>query len=450
MDFGVLALIVLAGLAGPLLGAGRSAFIPVVIGEILAGVIIGRTGLDAVDPTDPTVQFLSDVGFAMLMFTVGAHIPLRDPRLPTSLRSGAVAAGAVLVLSPLGGVAAARFAGTGDAAVYAVILGSGSAAAVLTMITEARLAGRQALTVIGQVTIADVVTILAIPLVLQPDRVLNAAQGGALVAAGAVAVYVVAHWIYRQGWAHRLRKRSKQRRWALDLRLSLLVLFTLSWIAQESGTSVLIAGFGTGLLVAALGPPKRLFTQVRGVADGFFVPLFFVVLGARLQLGALIEHPSVLRLTVALLVLNVAVHLLAAGLTRQRVAGRPHRERTARRARRRRHGRPAGRGPHRRPGRSDHHRRARQPRRRRARHDAPRPRAASGGRHGGRRRDRPRSRAPRAGGGGRLNAAPLTFARRTDAVLVGTPRALATPCGRALDSHHRLGGVVSSSRASPT
>ena len=64
--------------------------------------------------------------------------------------------------------------------------------------------------------------------------------------------------------------------------------------------------------------PKRLFTQVRGLADGFFVPLFFVVLGARLELGALIDHPSILRLTVALLVLNVAAHLLAAGLTRQR------------------------------------------------------------------------------------------------------------------------------------
>jgi Kef-type K+ transport system membrane component KefB len=187
------------------------------------------------------------------------------------------------------------------------------------MITEARLTGPQALTVIGQVTIADVVTILAIPLVLQPDRVASAARGGALVAAGAVAVYVLAHWLYRKGGPHRLRKRSKHRRWALDLRLSLLVLFTLSWIAQESGTSVLIAGFGTGLLVAALGGPKRLFTQVRGVADGFFVPLFFVVLGARLQFGALIDHPSILRLTVALLVLTVAVHLLAAALSRQRV-----------------------------------------------------------------------------------------------------------------------------------
>jgi Kef-type K+ transport system membrane component KefB len=54
------------------------------------------------------------------------------------------------------------------------------------------------------------------------------------------------------------------------------------------------------------------------LADGFFVPLFFVVLGARLQLGALIDHPSILRLTVALLILNVAAHLLAAGLSHQR------------------------------------------------------------------------------------------------------------------------------------
>jgi Kef-type K+ transport system membrane component KefB len=76
---------------------------------------------------------------------------------------------------------------------------------------------------------------------------------------------------------------------------------------------VLLAGFGTSLLVAALGGPERLFAQVRGLADGFFVPLFFVVLGARLELGALVDQPSILRLTAALLILTVAVHLLAPG-----------------------------------------------------------------------------------------------------------------------------------------
>ena len=118
-------------------------------------------------------------------------------------------------------------------------------------------------------------------------------------------------------WVHRLRKRSKRRGWALDLRLSLSVLFGLAWIAQESGASVLLGGFALGLVVAAIGGPKRLSAQVRGVAEGFLVPLFFVVLGARLDVSALVDQPDLLLVTAGLIVLNLAVHALAARATRQ-------------------------------------------------------------------------------------------------------------------------------------
>jgi Kef-type K+ transport system membrane component KefB len=120
---------------------------------------------------------------------------------------------------------------------------------------------------------------------------------------------------------HSLRRRSKQRRWALDLRVSLLVLFTLAWIAQKGGTSILIAGFAAGVMVALIGGPKRLSTQVRGIADGFFVPLYFVVLGAQLDLGGLVGDPSMLALAGALALLNVAIHILASLLARQSLAG---------------------------------------------------------------------------------------------------------------------------------
>jgi Kef-type K+ transport system membrane component KefB len=116
---------------------------------------------------------------------------------------------------------------------------------------------------------------------------------------------------------HSLRRLSKQRHWALDLRLSLLVLFLLAWIAQKGGTSILIAGFGAGVMVALIGGPKRLSTQMRGVAEGFFIPLYFVVLGAQLDLGGLIDHPSLLELAGALAALNVAIHLLAVLLLRK-------------------------------------------------------------------------------------------------------------------------------------
>ena len=61
MSFGVLALVVAAGLAGPLLAVGRRGAVPVVVGELVAGVAIGRTGTHWLDPDG-----LSALGVARL------------------------------------------------------------------------------------------------------------------------------------------------------------------------------------------------------------------------------------------------------------------------------------------------------------------------------------------------------------------------------------------------
>ena len=317
MSLGDLALIVAAGLAGPLLAASRRVFVPVVAGELLAGVVLGRSGFDVIDADNATVSFLAEAGFAMLMLTVGMHIPLRDRRLRHALGRGALAASVAAIAATLGGLVAAALTGTGHAAVYGVVLASGSAAIVLPTLQERKLDGPEALVVIAQVTVADVTAILAVPLVLQPSRVADVALGGLLIAACALIVFYVARSLRPRPWVHRLRKRSKRRGWALDLRLALAVLFGLAWIAEQSGASVLLGGFAMGLVVAGVGGPKRLSAQVRGIAEGFFVPLFFVVLGARLDVSALIDHPDLLLVTGVLIVLNLVVHAIAAVATRQ-------------------------------------------------------------------------------------------------------------------------------------
>ena len=321
MSFGTLVAIALAGLGGPLLGLLGTRFVPVVIGEILGGVLAGPAVLDVVDPANGMVSFLGDIGFAMLMLTVGMHLPLRDRRLAASMRDGAVLAGLVCVLAVPGGFLAAAIAGTGHGAIYAVVLASGSAAVLLPAIEEAGLEGAAVMTVMAQVTIADVITILSVPVVLAPSRVGHAALGAALVALAAGALFVAARLISRGAWVHRVRHLSKQRHWALDLRLSLLALFLLAWLAERGGTSILIAGFGAGVVVALVGGPKRLSTQMRGVAEGFFIPLYFVVLGARLDLGGLATEPSMLALAVALVVLNVLGRVIAARVVRGELAG---------------------------------------------------------------------------------------------------------------------------------
>jgi len=319
VNFGILAVVVLAGLGGPLVGMSERHFVPVVVGEILAGILVGPTVLGIVDPHQPTISFLSEVGFAMLMLTVGMHLPLRDQRLASALRGGAVLAALVGLMAVPAGLLAGQIAGDGHAAIYAVVLASGSAAVLLPAIQESGLTDPEVLTVMAQVTIADVLTIVSVPIVLQPSRTWHAVLGTALVAGAVVLLRFAALPLRGRAWVDHARALSKERRWALDLRLALLILFALAWLAQKGGTSVLIAGFGAGVMVALIGGPKRLSTQVRGVADGFFVPLFFVVLGAQLDLGGLFDEPAMLGLAAALLGLNVAIHLLAATTTRRSV-----------------------------------------------------------------------------------------------------------------------------------
>src|SRR5205823_1118730 len=104
-----------------------------------------------------------------------------DPRLLGSLRTGSALAALAAALAIPAGVLAAGIAGDSHGAIYAVVLASGSAAVLLPALQEAGVDGRAALPVMVQVTIADVLTILAIPIVLQPSRFSHALLGSALV-----------------------------------------------------------------------------------------------------------------------------------------------------------------------------------------------------------------------------------------------------------------------------
>ena len=316
MTFGILTLIVACGLAGPLLsGAGRLA-VPVVVGEIAAGVLVGRTGLREIDTGDPTVVFLSDAGFAMLMFVVGTHLPLRDPGLRRALRGAAIATAVSFAIAVPAGWGLAHATPVKHPALFVLLLAASSSAVVMPILQERGLAGGGLLLTTAWIALVDIATIVALPLALEPSRALRIAGGGIAVTAAAVAVFAVVHVVRRNPAVQALREGSAKRGWALDLRLSLLVLFGLSAIATMFGTSVLIAGFAAGMIVALAGEPRRLTQQLVGIAEGFFVPLFFVTLGARLNFRSLVTSRSDVVLALVLVCAVVACHLATALVTR--------------------------------------------------------------------------------------------------------------------------------------
>jgi Kef-type K+ transport system membrane component KefB len=319
MDLGLIALIFAAALLGPALTLLSRGAIPTVVGQLLAGVILGRTALRVVNPDKSDLALLYTLGFATLMFTVGMQVPLHDRRLRSALRRGCVAVAAAVPLSLAAGWAAHQ-AGSGPSLIYAVVIVSSSAAVALPVIDESGLKSPPVLVAMAWITIADILATLAVPLAVTPSRAGHAALGALLVSGLVAVVFLVAQRLRDVPLARRIRKEGERRFWAIDLRLAVIVLVTLAFVSQKVGASVLVAGFGTGLVVGALGGPKRLSQEVLGLGQGFLVPLFFVLLGAKLDLRALTSSHEAVILACLLAAFAIVVHVLVSLLIRAPLA----------------------------------------------------------------------------------------------------------------------------------
>lgn len=308
MSFGLLALIGAIALLGPLLALPRGLGVPVVIGEVAAGLAIGGSGLDLFDTTDPTATFLADLGFALVMFEAGTHVPVRDPHLRSGIRRGAARCVAIGVLAALVAAAIDRVFHTDHLGLYAVLMASSSAAVIMPIIESRKLSGPAIVEMLPQIALADAACIVALPLVIDPPRAESAALGSVAVIALTVVAYGLLRYMKASGLRKKVHTVSEDRRFALELRIDLVVLFALAALAVTTHVSIMLAGFALGVAVAAVGEPRRLARQVFGVTEGFFGPYYFVWLGASLNLDALWAHPSMIGLGLTLGVGAVVVH----------------------------------------------------------------------------------------------------------------------------------------------
>ena len=132
---------------------------------------------------------------------------------------------------------------------------------------------------------------------------------------------------------------SEDRQFAVELRISLTAMFAMAALAVAMHVSLMLAGFAVGLAVAAVGEPRRVAKQLFAVTEGFFGPLFFVWLGAGLQLARRWSTTRRWSCSVSAWALGaVLAHLVAVAAAPAR-AVRHARQRPARRAGRR--GRPS-------------------------------------------------------------------------------------------------------------
>ena len=307
-----MALVLLLGLAGPLLSLPRRFAIPVALGELLIGVIFGASGLRVINASSPNLQLITQIGFALVMMIAASHINLNRFNDSKFMLRAALGVALTAIAGTGLGFALATIVGLQSHwAVFAVLLTSSSAAVVLPAFATA--SGGSTLSLfLTQVALADLLSVIALPMVTNPSRMGEVAIGAVTIAGASVVIWALLRWLQRDGRWKAMRTVSGERGFGLELRISLILLLALIWVAQSFSVTILIAGFGLGLAIAANGVPRRLAKQLFAVSEGLFAPVFFVLLGASINVNALWTTPKLLALALMLGLGAILVHLVGA------------------------------------------------------------------------------------------------------------------------------------------
>lgn len=273
---------------------GRVVPVPVVVVELVLGIIIGPQVLDLATPDD-FIDFFAELGLGMLFFFAGFEIDFqRIKGAPLRLAGLAWAFSLVLAYS-IGGILAA-------AGIVLSLVYTGSAlatTAIGTLLPILRDAGelrtRFGTYLLSAGAVGEFGPILLITLVLSSQSSLHNAAILVVFVVLAVLAAVVAVRSIDTTWG--ALERSIESSGQAAVRVAVLLVFGMVALASELGLDILLGGFVAGIITRLALKGREVLileSKLTAVGYGFFIPFFFIVSGMRFDLDSLVESPGAL------------------------------------------------------------------------------------------------------------------------------------------------------------
>jgi Kef-type K+ transport system membrane component KefB len=260
---------------------------PAVLGELLAGVVLGASvcGLinpgDVADPRNEVLHVFSEIGVALLLFTIGLETDL-GKLLRVGGASSVVAVTGVVLPFALG-YAVCR--GLGLSNEKAIVAGAaltatsvGITARVLSDLGQ--LQAPEGQVILGAAVLDDIIGLVILTVVAAQTKGQPVTFAGIVrttaIAFGFLLVTLVLGRLFVPPLLHVSRRVARSDTFVL---LAVMLTFALSWLADTAGSAVIIGAFAAGLLLAGTTVAHDIERGVAHLAH-FFVPLFFVTVGA--------------------------------------------------------------------------------------------------------------------------------------------------------------------------
>ncbi|MDR3616477.1 MAG: cation:proton antiporter [Candidatus Obscuribacterales bacterium] len=309
-------LILGAACVGTAIAGNKRIAIPLVVAEILSGAAVGKSGLNWLR-IGPELNDWSIVAFAILLFLVGTNLPLRDPKIKAALNMGIAATLASYALAIPVAIGVASLTHFAHVGIVVLLVACSSTSIVLRMINERKLSGPGLTMTTTWIPLADMSTLASLPLAMSQGKTLQVIVGTLIIiGVGGLVLIFIKKFENSDSGSH-YKQLSKKRDWAWQMKYYLFALFGLCLLSQLVGvTSTIVAGFVMGATATLVGVPKRFAKELLGLGEGLFIPLFFVTLGAKLDIRALFTSVANMELALCIAAGALVVHLLVAKLLR--------------------------------------------------------------------------------------------------------------------------------------
>ena len=321
--------IVLASIVPIVVSRFKKITIPIVVGEILAGILLGRSGLRLAVSEEPILDFLAEFGLVFLMFLSGMEIDMgylgssnlggngNKKRLENPLVLGIL--NFVITLVIAGAVGWLLFAMdlVRNPLMMGLILSTTSLGVVVPVLKEQGLiGGRYGQTLLIAALIADFATMLLITV-----QVAVISSGWTLDALLIMLLFVAFFVVYR--FARLFFNRIKAVRAVMEelnhatsrikIRIAIAMMLLFVVLAESLGAEVILGAFLAGVIVSLLRTPDdaHITHELETIGYGFIIPIFFIMVGVNLNFGALLESPSAMLLIPLLVVAAFVLKLVS-------------------------------------------------------------------------------------------------------------------------------------------
>lgn len=263
---------------------------PAVLGELLAGVMLGPSVLGVVNPGFHVVHIMAEIGVVILLFQIGLETNLR--RLLSVGGTAATVALAGVALPLVLGLVAMRALGLGQlpTLVAAAALTATSVGITARVLSDlGHLQDKESQVVLGAAVIDDIVGLIILAVVVRlvdgESLTVSGVTITTITAFGFVVLALVVGRLVVPPLFALLSRVGSEQSVAI---MGLVVAFLLATAADAVGSAMIIGAFAAGLIFA---PTAHVRPIEKGVIrlGHFFVPIFFVSVGAAVDVHSFLD-----------------------------------------------------------------------------------------------------------------------------------------------------------------